>query len=183
MLKILGGVAAVFVLAVVFVVAIAVGKPDHFRVTRSIVINAPPEAVYVHLDDFRSWRAWSPYEKMDPAMAREYAGPVSGRGAAYAWESEKAGTGRMEILQADPARQLLIKLDFIKPFEASNTATFTLAPKGQATTVTWTMDGPMPLISKIMSVFMSLDTMIGKDFEAGLRDLKAVSESPATPTE
>ncbi len=183
MLKIIGGIAGVIVLAAAVVVAIAATKPDRFQVTRSIDIAAPPEAIYVHIDDFPSWRAWSPFEKADPDMARLYGGPASGPGATYAWESEKFGTGRMEIVKVEAARLVEIRLDFIKPFIATNTATFTLAPEGERTRVTWTMAGPNSFVSKLMSVFFSMDAMIGKDFEAGLSDLKAISEKPANSAE
>ena len=81
----------------------------------------------------------------------------------------------MEILEASP-QKVLVKLDFLKPFEAHNTAEFTLVPTGDATNVTWAMYGPSPFVSKLMGVFMNFDTMIGKDFEAGLASLKAAAE-------
>jgi len=114
---------------------------------------------------------------MDPAMQRTYSGPESGKGSVYEWEgNNKVGKGRMEIIDAPPPSKVAIKLDFLKPFEAHNTAEFTLVPKGDATDVTWAMHGPSPFIAKVMSVFMSMDCMVGKDFEAGLTNLKAAAE-------
>jgi uncharacterized protein YndB with AHSA1/START domain len=166
------------------VVAVAVGvmlfastRPDTFRVERSILIAAPAERIFPLIDDFRQWAAWSPYERLDPAMKRNYSGAASGRGAAYAWEgSGKVGAGRMEIAQSTPPSKVSMRLDFAKPFEAHNIADFTLEPQGGTTRVTWAMQGPSPFLSKVMQVFFDMDTMIGKDFEDGLANLKAVSE-------
>jgi uncharacterized protein YndB with AHSA1/START domain len=166
------------------VAAVAVGvmlfastRPDTFRVERSILIAAPAERIFPLIDDFRQWAAWSPYERLDPAMKRNYSGAASGRGAAYAWEgSGKVGAGRMEIAQSTPPSKVSMRLDFAKPFEAHNIADFTLEPQGGTTRVTWAMQGPSPFLSKVMQVFLDMDTMIGKDFEDGLANLKAVSE-------
>jgi len=152
-------------------------RPDTFSVERSTTIQAPPDRIYPYLADFHQWRAWSPWEKLDPAMKRTFSGAASGKGAVYAWEGDKAvGSGRMEIRSARPASSVDLQLDFLAPFEAHNTASFTVVPQNGATAVTWTMQGPMPFVSKVMSVFVSMDQMIGKDFEAGLANLKAAAE-------
>lgn len=175
MLKI---IAIVIVVAIVAVLGFAATRPDSFRVQREIDIKAPPEKVFALIDDFHHWTAWSPWEKLDPAMKRTYGGPANGKGANYAWEgSSKVGAGRMEIVDtASPAR-IQIQLDFLKPFEAHNTAEFTLKPAGDLTHVTWVMYGPSPFISKVMGLFFSMDAVIGKDFEAGLANLKSAAES------
>lgn len=152
-------------------------KPDTFSVQRSTAIKAPPEKVFAALNDFHRWPEWSPWEKLDPAMKRTLGGPPSGKGASYAWEGNgKAGQGRMEILESVPSSKVGIQLDFIKPFEGHNIAEFTLMPQGDSTQVNWLMRGPTPFVSKVMQVFVSLDTMIGKDFEQGLANLKALAE-------
>ncbi len=177
LLKIL---AAVVVALVAGVLLVALTKPDTFSVQRSATIKAPPEKVFAVLDDFHRWPDWSPWEKLDPQMKRTLGGAEHGRGATYAWSgNDKAGAGRMEIVESVPARKVGIQLDFIKPFEGHNVTTFTLAPQGDATTrVDWRMDGPAPFISKLMQVFVNMDTMIGKDFDEGLANLKALAERP-----
>ena len=65
---------------------------------------------------------------------------------------------------------------FLTPFEAHNTAEFTMLPQGNATNVTWLMHGAAPFMSKLMQVFINLDNKIGKDFEAGLANLKRLAE-------
>ncbi len=174
-LAILGGIVT---LAIVVVLVIASTKPGTFRVQRSAAIQAPPEKIFACLNDFHRWPSWSPWEKMDPAMQRTHAGAESGKGAVYSWKgNKKVGEGRMEIVESAAPSRLLIKLDFLIPFEAHNTAEFTLAAQGNSTTVTWAMTGPQPFMFKVMTVFMNMDKMVGKDFETGLANLKAVAES------
>ena len=177
MLKIIAGIAVVLALAIGVLLILAASKPDTFRIERSATINAPPEKIFAVLSDFRQWTGWSPWENKDPDMKRSYGGADRGKGAVYGWEGDKnVGTGRMEILEANTPSKLVIKLDFFKPFEAHNTAEFTMLPQGNATNVHWVMHGPAPFMSKVMQVFMNLDKMVGKDFEAGLANLKQLTE-------
>jgi hypothetical protein len=170
----------IFIVVVVLiagVLGLAATKPDTFSVQRSTSIKAPPEKIFVALNDFHRWTDWSPWEKLDPNMKRTQSGAASGKGAIYEWEgNSKVGAGRMEIVESMPATKVGIQLDFIKPFEGHNITEFSLVPQGDATGVTWTMHGPTPFVSKIMQVFVSMDRLIGKDFEAGLANLKALTE-------
>ncbi len=171
-------IAVLLALAIAAVLILASRKPDTLRVQRSAAIHAPPEKIFPLISDFQQWRAWSPYEDRDPNLQRTYSGAASGSGAVYAWQGNKnVGSGRMEILEAPPPRRVIIKLDFLKPFEAHNTAEFTLLPQGDTTNVTWLMHGPAPFMSKVMQVFMNMDNMIGKDFATGLANLKRVAET------
>jgi uncharacterized protein YndB with AHSA1/START domain len=174
---------AIFIFAIVLAVALAAililaaTKPDTFRIERSATINAPAAKIFAVLNDFHQWTGWSPWEHKDPALKRNYSGAERGKGAVYGWEGDKnVGTGRMEILEANAPSKLVIKLDFFKPFEAHNTAEFTMLPQGNATNVHWVMHGTAPFMSKVMQVFMNLDKMVGKDFEAGLANLKQLTE-------
>jgi uncharacterized protein YndB with AHSA1/START domain len=174
MFKIIGIVIAIVIAAVLI---FAATKPDTFRVQRAASINAPPEKVFALVSDFRRWDAWSPWEKKDPAMKRTFGPATSGKGAVYAWEGNKeVGQGRMEIAEAVPPSKVAIKLDFSKPFEAHNLVEFTLEPTGDATNVTWAMRGDTPYFAKIIHVFLDVDSMVGKDFETGLANLKVAAE-------
>jgi uncharacterized protein YndB with AHSA1/START domain len=174
MLKIIG---IVVVILIAGLLVFAATRPDTFSVERSAIIKAPPQKVFALLNDFHSWGSWSPWEKLDPEMKRTYSGAASGQGSVYEWVgNSKVGQGRMEILDANPSK-VTIKLDFIKPFEGHNVAEFTLTPQGDATNVTWSMHGPSPYISKLMCIFVSMDKMVGGDFEKGLSNLKSVAES------
>lgn len=173
MLKLIG---LFIVLAVVFILIAASTQPSDFRVERSIVIDVPPAKVATLINDFHNWPAWSPWAKLDPAMKTSYSGPSTGPGAIYEWEgNSKVGQGRMEILTVEPAKTS-IKLDFLKPFEGHNTADFLLQPEGTGTRVSWVMYGPMTFPGRIMSVFTSMDKMIGPDFIKGLTSLKSAAE-------
>jgi len=177
MFEIILFVAVVLAIAIAIVLILAMAKPDRFRVERAAAIKAPPEKIFALIDDFHQWRSWSPWEDRDPAMKRTYEGAERGKGAVYAWDGNKnVGAGRMEILTAAAPSTIVIKLDFIRPFEGHNTAEFTMQPQGGATNVIWAMHGPAPLMHKVMQVFMNMDRMIGKDFETGLANLKTAAE-------
>ena len=170
-------IVVVLVVVVAGFLAYASTRPDTLRVQRSATIKAPPDKIYPLITDLRRWSVWSPWEKKDPAMKRTFGGVDSGQGAVYAWQGNSdVGEGRMEIVEATPPSKVAIKLDFIKPLEGHNVAEFTLKPKGDATDVTWVMYGPTPFIGKVLGIFMNMDAMIGKDFEAGLASLKAAAE-------
>ena len=169
-------IAVVVLLAALLIYAAT--QPDTFRIQRATSIKAPPEKIFAVLNDFLRWETWSPWEKKDPAMKRTFSAVTSGKGAVYAWEGNSdVGQGRMEIAESVAPSKVAIKLDFVKPFETHNMVEFTLEPKGDSTNVTWAMQGPMPYISKLITVFVNMDSMVGKDFEAGLANLKAVAEN------
>jgi|HigsolmetaAR202D_1030399.scaffolds.fasta_scaffold00446_1 hypothetical protein len=170
--KIVIGIAVI----VAAVLAFAATKPDTFHFERSTTITASPEKIAALVTDFRQWRAWSPWENLDPQMQRTYSGPERGPGAVYEWSgNSSAGQGRMEVL-SESEEAIEFKLDFLKPMATSNTLRFALTPHPQGTEVVWSMDGPMPYISKLLTVFVSMDTLLAKDFEKGLVDLKAAAE-------
>ena len=155
------------------------GSSDTYTVQRSTTVQAPPRRLFEQVEDFHRWPAWSPWEGLDPAMQRTYGGPAKGAGSTYAWSgNRKAGQGRMEITRSSP-EDVEVALDFLKPFKSSSVTTFTFAPEGDGTRVTWTMAGPRTLAVKVMGIFTSMDKLVGKDFEKGLARLKAVAEQPA----
>jgi uncharacterized protein YndB with AHSA1/START domain len=177
MSEILVIIAVILAIAIIAVLVLAATKPGALRVQRSVSIKAPAETIFSLINDFHQWRSWSPYENKDPAMKRTYSGAERGKGAVYAWDGDKnVGSGRMEILEASTPQKIVIKLDFFKPFEGHNTAEFTMLPQGDGTHVTWLMHGPANFMSRLIQVFMNLDNMIGKDFEAGLANLKTITE-------
>ena len=166
-----------FVGLIVGLLIYAATQPDTFRVQRSTHMTAPPEKVFALVDNLQSWAAWSPWEKIDPALKRTYGGAVSGQGAWYEWEGNRdIGKGRMEITKASSPSQVVIKLDFIEPFEAHNIAEFTLEGKGGSTDVTWAMYGPNPYMAKVIHLVFNMDSMVGKQFEAGLANLRTLVE-------
>jgi hypothetical protein len=163
---------------VLAVVLAAATRPDSFRVERSLVVQASTVQVLALLADFHRWAEWSPWEQIDPSMQRSYSGPASGKGAVYAWSGNgKAGKGRMELVDVQ-ADRVLIQIDFLKPFEAHNTVEFTLHNQGEETLVVWAMYGPSPFISRLMGLVISMDRLVGPDFEKGLANLQASLKVP-----
>ena len=175
MLKLIG-------LAVVLVVGglliVAAMRPDSFRVQRSASIQAPPEKIFPLINDLQRFNTWNPFDKKDPNLKGSYSGAPSGKGAAYAFEGNKdVGRGSLEIIDSVPASEVRMSLHMLSPMEARNVVEFSLKPDGQATRVTWSMQGPMPFVAKIFGIFCDMDGMIGKEFESGLANLKATVES------
>lgn len=170
------GVAAILAGLIFSIVS---GRPGEFRVTRSARMAAPAGVVFAQVDDFHRWPAWSPWEKLDPAMQRTYEGAPAGTGAIYAWEgNKKAGAGRIAITEARANELLVMKLEITRPFPAKNTVTFRFEPVEGQTRVTWTMTGVNDqFIFKLMTLMMCMDKIVGGDFERGLAQLKAVVES------
>ena len=169
-------ILVIVALLVVAVLIYAATKPSTFRLQRSIVINALPEKVFPLINDFHRWSGWSPWEKKDLTMKKSHGGPPEGQGAVLEWDGNKdVGTGRMELLASIPSSKILIKLDFLKPFEAHNQAEFTLTPNAGTTQLIWAMYGPQPYMMKVMGLFCSMNKMVGKDFEDGLASLKALA--------
>ena len=176
MLKKILVVAVVVILAFVTFVAC---QPSEFHIRRSARMSAPASAVFAEINDFHQWAAWSPWEKLDPAMKKTFEGAPQGVGAIYSWSGNReAGKGRMEIVQSKPADLVRIKLNFLEPFKATDDTEFALKPEANQTVVTWTMSGKNPFLMKAMGLFVNMDKMIGGDFEKGLAQMKAVVEAP-----
>src|SRR5256885_3916227 len=172
---------ALTAVALVAILAIAIApRPADYRVSRSQSIDALASGVYAQVADFHRWKAWSPWEKLDPSMQTEYAGEAGTPEASYAWKgNDKVGEGRMTIIDARPGQLIAIKLEFIKPFASVATTRFDFTPQGGTTQVTWTMDGHNDFAGKAFSLVMDMDKMVGGDFERGLAQLKAVAEAEA----
>jgi len=151
-------------------------QPDTFSIQRSASIAATPQRLFALISDVKAFNTWNPFARKDPAIQLGYEGAASGVGAAYTWQSDEVGAGRMEIIEAVAPNQVAMRLAFTKPFATTNRVEFTLQPQGANTQVTWAMTGPMPYLSKLICTFVSMEKMVGPDFEAGLANLKAAAE-------
>ena len=169
--------ALIIGLAIAGVLGFAATKPDAFQVERTLRIKAPASSVFPLVNDFRAWDGWSPWAYKDPDMSNTLTGATSGLGAVYAWSGNRdVGRGRMEIIDTSPPSMVRIRLDFIEPTATTNMVEFSLEPDDDYTEVTWLMEGPMPYVAKLFSVFVPVDDRVGADFEAGLASLKALAE-------
>ena len=178
--KILLGIVIVVVVLVAALAIAAALQPSHYHIERSATINAAAPIVFAQVNDFHKWEAWSPWAKLDPAMKQTYEGASSGTGAIYTWAgNNQVGEGRMTITESHPSDLIKIKLEFIKPWSATNATDFAFKPQGNQTAVTWTMDGDNNFMGKAFGLFMNMDKMVGGDFEKGLAQMKAVSETAA----
>lgn len=164
--------------AVLALLAYASTRPDEFRVERRLRIAAPPELLWPLVGELRGFNRWNPYERKDPLTKGQYAGTPSGIGSRYAWQSDKVGTGSLEITGQQAGRAVQMRLVFVKPFEAHNHAEFALQPTPDgATEVIWQMHGPANFMSKLMGTFMDMNKMVGRDFEDGLQNLRQIAEA------
>jgi uncharacterized protein YndB with AHSA1/START domain len=170
----LGFAAVVVVLAVVISL-----RPSDFHVERSLTMAASPARVFEEVNNLHQWEAWSPWAKRDPNMKKSYEGPEAGAGAVYHWDGNaEVGSGNVTIAESHPDKRIGIRLVMVRPFACDNAVEFTFQPQGDQTVVTWGMDGKYNFITKAMGLFMSMDRMIGGDFEQGLTSLKTIVESP-----
>ena len=164
--------------AIVLLLGYAATRPDTFRVERSTTIRASSERLFPLINDLHQFNLWNPYNRRDPAMKTEYSGPDVGPGARYGWQGNKTvGRGSIGITSTNEPASVTIQLDMWEPFEGHNTVVFSLVPEDAGSTrVTWAMHGPSNFIGKLMGIFVNMDQMIGKDFDAGLVNLKALAE-------
>ena len=175
--NILTAVAGIIV-ALVIIVAM---QPSDFRITRTATIPAPASVVFAQVNDFHKWEAWSPWAKLDPAAKNSFEGAASGEGAIFRWAGNKeVGEGSMTLMESRPNELIQIKLEFLKPFQGTNTAEFTFKPEGNQTVVTWSMYGKNNFMSKAFGLIMNCDKMVGGQFEQGLANLKSVTETEIT---
>ena len=172
-LRILLGVVVVIVLVLV----VAATKPSVFHVQKSITVSAPPEKVFALLSDFHDWPRWAPQDRDDKTMQRTYSGASAGTGAVSDWTSRgNAGAGRMTITEATPNTMVDVTVEWQKPFRVRNTHHFTLTPVAGGTEVTWTAEGTNLYMMKVMEVFVGVNGLMGRHFEAGLRNLKEAAQ-------
>jgi hypothetical protein len=173
--------AAIAGLVAVFLVVVAL-QPSEFHVMRSATIVASAPDVFGHVNNLHNWQAWSPWAKLDPDAKNSFEGPGEGEGAIFRWVgNDEVGEGSMTIIESRPYEQILMKLEFVKPFEDTADVDFTFQPQGDQTVVTWSMSGRNNFIAKAMCLFIDMDEMIGSRFDEGLASMKKVVE--ATPAE
>lgn len=168
--------ALLFIL-ILFIIIVA-GRPDEFCVTRTSTIPVPAEKVFAQVNELRAWEPWSPWAKLDPNAKSNYEGPASGQGAIMRWSgNNKVGQGSMTIIESRPNEIIRIKLEFLRPFKATNMAELVFQSRGNETIVSWSMIGTNNFAAKIFSLFVNCDDMIGKCFDKGLANLKSVVAS------
>jgi hypothetical protein len=169
-------IAIVGLVAVAGLAGFIATRPSEYRIVRSRVVSGPPDVVHAYVNDFHKWPEWSPWEKKDPDLKREYSGAAEGPGAVYGWAGNKeVGEGRMTITDSRPPQSITICLEFFKPFAGTSTAQFDFTPAGSGTNVTWAMTGERNFMAKTLDFFLNMDKMIGTEFENGLAALETAA--------
>lgn len=169
-------IALIVVVAIAAVLIFATTKPDSFSLQRSATIDASPDKLFALISDVKAFNTWNPFALKDPESKLSYGDKTIGPGAAYAWQGGSSGAGRMEIIEAQAPSKVAMRLDFEQPMKTTNRIEFTLVPRDSSTEVTWAMSGPMPYLSKLITTFVSMDKMVGSEFESGLANLKKAAE-------
>jgi uncharacterized protein YndB with AHSA1/START domain len=168
---------ALVIIGILLFVIIA-GRPDEFTVCRAAKIAVPPEKVFPHVNELKKWDAWSPWAKLDPNCQMTYAGPPAGVDASQTWVgNNKVGEGKMTITESVPDNLIRLRLEFLKPFKATSKVEFKFTSESGQTLVTWSMSGKNNFPSKVFSLFVDCEKMVGKDYEKGLASLKSTAEA------
>jgi hypothetical protein len=152
-------------------------QPAAFAIERSALIQAPAGVIYPHIASLRAMNQWSPFAQGDPQMKIVYEGPDGAVGSSSAWDSKQMGKGKMIVTGLSPDRQVDLRLEFLSPYEATNTAKFVLAAEGSATRVTWRMEGTNGFLGKAFGLVMNTEKMVGGQFEKGLASIQTLTEA------
>lgn len=169
-LKLTGGIAAVLVLLVI----VAFLLPRSYRVERSALLHATPEAVQSRVADVRAWKAWGVWYERDPKMEIIYSEPATGAGAWTSWASESQGSGKLTLTAVAPNA-----VDYVLEFPdlgTRSTGSLSFAPEGDGTRVTWRDEGDLGMnpVNRWFGLF--IERMIGPDFENSLANLGRLVE-------
>lgn len=173
LLILLGTVVA---LAAVIVLVRAASAPSTFAVSRTLTIEAPAASIYPHIAELRAMNVWNPFAHLDPDAKVSYSGSQAGPGSRHDWDGNaRAGSGHIEVVDAQPDQSVRMRLVMRKPMRADNTVVFKLTPRGPSTTeVTWTMSGHSSFGTRLVCMFYDMDRMVGGTFEEGLARLRHV---------
>jgi hypothetical protein len=172
------GIVVGFLAVVIGLIIFIARQPNTFRVHRSHLVEADPAKVFPLINNLRSWTDWSPFEKLDPKVTKTYSDQTSGPGAWYSWSgNNKAGAGKMTIVENRPNQEIKMSLEFTRPFQCNNNVVFTLEPGEAGTLVTWSMDGTNTFFSKFFHLVMNMDRMVGGSFEEGLVNLDRLAQN------
>lgn len=178
MKKILKGIGILLLLVVLFVViaGLFISKDYHFE--RSVVIQAPREAIWNNISMFRNFEKWDPWADKDPSMSRTIDGTDGTVGAVYRWKGNKeVGSGSQTYTLLAPMDRIEILLEFKEPYASKANVFYTLSDTTAGIKVTWGFDSKFPYPFNAFRIFMNMDKMMDADFSRGLANLKAVSES------
>jgi hypothetical protein len=175
------GVLGVVVVGLVVFAGVVSMQPGEMKVERSVTVAATPADVFPFANDFEQWQKWNPWRDMDPSQKEIFSENKVGVGAWYTWEgNDDVGKGKMTITESVQDQKVVEDLHFIEPFESKAVVTFSMAPAGDQTTVTWGFVSQQDFMGKAFGLFVDMDAMLGADFQRGLDKLKPLAEAAAT---
>lgn len=164
-------------LLIALILVAAAFQPAEFSVQRSLAIAAPPAVLFDQVNDHRKFLVWNPWMKLDPNVKNTFSGPASGVGSVCSWQGNRdVGAGSSTIIESKPGELVRLRMDWKEPMEGTSTVDFTFKPDGNRTLMTWHIYGKNGYVGKVMCLFMSMDRMIGGQFELGLASLRTLVE-------
>jgi len=172
--RVLLAIASVVVVFLAYVTT----RSGQFLYERSEVIQAPADQIFPYISQLRKGGEWSPYEKRDPQMTKEFSGEDGRVGSKMTFKGNReVGAGTLEVIKLVPGELVDLRLIMTKPMKADHIVEYRLTPEGTGTRFTWTMHGDGGFFGKLMSVVIDCDKMIGGEFELGIENLKKLVEA------
>ncbi len=175
------GLMLIGLLVVILILGLFGAKSYH--VERSVIIQAPKNVVFHHVKYWRNWQAWSPWAEMDSTITVTIAGTDGEVGSKFQWKGRRAGSGEMITTSIKEDDEIAFHLRFIKPWESTSNGYLRLSELGDKTKLTWAFYGQSPFPWNFITLFISMDSMIGGDFERGLEKLKSIIQSQSSSNE
>ena len=180
-MKVLKIIGIVILILIAIIVVLGLVAPKDYSVERAILIDSPKELVFDQVKYFRNWQAWSPWAEGDSLMTWTVEGIDGTEGSSYIWEGDPkgAGTGEMTNTGIEEYAEIAYHLRFIDPMESESDGYVRISEEEGKTNAVWGFYGKNPFPWNIMTLFKSMDKMVGKDFERGLDLLKGICEKQA----
>jgi hypothetical protein len=164
----------IIVSALLFIAAV---KSPEMKVSREIIIATSPEVIFSFINSAKKSYEWMPWSEGDPSIEIKYSGPDQGVGSISSWKGKEMGVGTSEVIESITNQMVKTKLDYTEPFAMSQLAEISLTPTSDGTLVKWSVSGSNNYFFRLIGIFINCDNMIGKEFEKGLKKLKALTEN------
>jgi effector-binding domain-containing protein/uncharacterized protein YndB with AHSA1/START domain len=171
------------VIAIFIFITAGLFLPGSVHVEREVLIDRPASTVFVLLNSFHSFKAWSPLAERDPFAEYSLSGPSTGVGARMEWRGDprQVGNGWQEIIESVPYKRVRLQLDFEN--QGRGVSYFNIESLGSGSRITWGFDANLVegqgIAGSLMARYFGLffDKWIGTDYEQGLGRLKIYAET------
>ena len=147
---------------------------SQFSMSRSIEIQAPVGVVFSKLTNLNEYVKWNPFPESDPSNQTNVSG--DGVGSFLVWKGNKTGEGKMTITNIEPQKKIDVKMEFFKPMTGEGMVHWILSAKSDSKTeMIWSFEQQLPYFNRYFGLIM--ESMMGKHFEKGLSNYKALIEA------